>query len=87
MRRDSEGKRGKRREKGEEKEGKRDVDSACHPSEVGGLSTSALVIGALHQRHIHAPTNDATSSQKKAAHQGKPLSTDLLKSGIGVAQA
>jgi len=29
------------------------VDSACHPSEVGKMSTSVLVIGALHQRHSH----------------------------------
>ena len=27
------------------------VDSACRPSEVGEMSTSALVIGALHQCH------------------------------------
>ena len=26
-------------------------DSACHPSEVGEMSTSVLVIGALHQWH------------------------------------
>ena len=30
------------------------VDSACHPSEVGEMSTSALVLGALHQRHSRA---------------------------------
>ena len=29
------------------------VDSACHPSEVGKMSTSVLVTGAIHQRHIH----------------------------------
>ena len=27
------------------------VDSLCHPSEVGEMSTSVLVIGALHQRY------------------------------------
>ena len=41
-----------------------EVDSACHPSEVGKMSTSALVRGALHQRHSRVPTNDATSSHR-----------------------
>ena len=27
------------------------VDSACHPSEVGEMSTGVLVTGALHQWH------------------------------------
>ena len=27
------------------------VHSACHPSEVGEMSTSVLVIGARHQQH------------------------------------
>ena len=31
------------------------VDSACHSSEVGKMSTSVLVIGALHQRHTRGP--------------------------------
>ena len=37
-------------------------DSACHLSEVSKMSSSLLVTGALHQRHIHAPRNSATSS-------------------------
>ena len=31
------------------------VDSDCQPSEVGKMSTSVQVTGALHQRHSHAP--------------------------------
>ena len=31
------------------------VDSACHPAEVGKMSTSALVTGALHQQHRITP--------------------------------
>ena len=27
------------------------VDKACHPSEVGEMTTNVLVIGALHQHH------------------------------------
>ena len=38
-----------------------EVDSACHPSEVGKMSTSVLVRGTLHQRHSHVPTNDAAT--------------------------
>ena len=30
------------------------VDSACHPSKVGEMSTSVLVIGVLHQQHNRA---------------------------------
>ena len=30
-----------------------EVESACHSSEVGEMSTSVLVIGALHRRHSH----------------------------------
>jgi len=30
------------------------VNSACCPLEVGEMNTSALVIGALHQRHTHS---------------------------------
>ena len=38
------------------------VDSACHPSEVGKMSTSSSVCtgrGALHQRHSRASRNDS----------------------------
>ena len=31
------------------------VDSACHHSKVGEMSTSVPVIGALHQQHRHIP--------------------------------
>ena len=41
-----------------------EVDSACHPSEVGKMSTGVLVRGTLHQRHSRVPTNDATSSHR-----------------------
>ena len=41
-----------------------EIDSACHPSEVGKMSTSVLVRGTLHQRHSCVPTNDATSSHR-----------------------
>ena len=43
-----------------------EVDSACHSSEVGKMSTSVLVLvrGTLHQRHSRVPTNDATSSHR-----------------------
>ena len=40
------------------------VDSAYHPSEVGEMSTSVLVIGALCWRHSCAFTNDASSSHR-----------------------
>ena len=31
------------------------IDSACHPSNIGVMSRSVLVMGALHQRHSRAP--------------------------------
>ena len=41
-----------------------EVDSACHPSKIGKMSTSVLVRGTLHQQHSRVPTNDATSSHR-----------------------
>jgi len=49
-----------------------EVDSACHPSEVGKMSTSVLVRGTLHQWHSHVPTNDATSSPRLHSIEGIP---------------
>ena len=34
------------------------------PSRLAKMNISTLVIGAPHQQHSHAPTSDATNSQK-----------------------
>ena len=40
------------------------VDSACHPSDVGEMSSSALVIEAPASTAHPRPQNDATSSHR-----------------------
>ena len=51
------------------------VDSACHSSEVGEMSTSSSVCtgrGALHQRHSRASRNDSYTGSKAAIRPPPP---------------